>query len=79
MTQDEAIALESCPQCGGPIMKVHSTGLVSCLDCIGFGPCTWYVRVRPFENESKRERLTRKEQKMKDLQEEIHRRIEEWT
>ena len=77
MTTAEAILLESCLECSGPIMKVPNTGLISCLASITFKPCRWHVRVAPFEAEQRKDRITKKEQRLARLEAEVRKRIDE--
>lgn len=78
MTQDEAIAIESCPVCGFRVMKNHDTGLVSCLSRLEFKECKWHIRVRPWEIDTRKDTMTKKEKRLAEMQAEIDRRFKEW-
>lgn len=77
MTSKEAFDLEACPKCGFRLMKVPSTGLVSCLASLEFKDCSWHIRVTPQEVKKRKDTMTIKEKKLLELQAEIDRRIQE--
>lgn len=77
MTIAEAIALEHCPQCGGPVMKVPETGLVACLASTRFLPCKWMERITPYECDMRKDKMTRREKENMELQARIERMREE--
>lgn len=80
MTNSEYISLEACPQCGFRLMKVPNTGLISCLACLEFKPCTWHVRILPWEEKKfRKDTMTQKEKRLAEMQAEIDRRREEWN
>lgn len=79
MTPREAFSLEACPECGDRLMKVPSTGLVSCLAWLRFVDCKWHLRFPPVRFKASREEPTKREQRLLDQQAEIYRRIQEWT
>ncbi len=79
MTSAEAISLECCPSCGYRLMKVPSTGLISCLSTLEFSECKWYVRIAPWtEKKFRKDTMTAREKKLADMQAEIDRRKMEW-
>lgn len=77
MTAVELIALDLCPSCGEHLMKVPSTGLVSCLAWLKFKACRWHVRIDPFELDLRRNKMSRKDKILMEQQARIDRMIEE--
>lgn len=69
--------IEQCPECGSSVMKNPDTGLVACLASVNFGPCKWMVRALPWEIKHRKDKMTKREQKIAELAAEVRRRIEE--
>lgn len=59
-------------------MHVPETGLVSCLANLEFKKCSWHVRVRPWEDEKKQEKLSRKDRVLQEQQERINKMFEQY-
>lgn len=78
MTSAEAFSLKCCPVCGYRLMKVHSTGLVSCLSRLEFRKCSWHIRVAPMEEKQAREKLSRVEKRLAEEQDRINKLKEQY-